>query len=59
MTKLKTWMDKEFGGNTHPHNNAIAIIITIHNHVARRVLFSNGNSSSVPYNDAMKKSRKS
>ena len=39
-----------------PHNDEITIFVTVHNHVARRVLFSKGGSSSVPYNDTMKKS---
>ena len=57
MTKPKTWKDDELGENTHPYNDAITIIITIHNHVARRVPFNSDNSNNVPYNDAMKKTR--
>ena len=48
---------REIGRNTHPRNDAIATIVTIHDHMARRVLFNNGSLSNVPHNEAMKKSR--
>ena len=63
MTKPKTWKNKAtflMSKNLeelHTHSDAIIIIVTVHNHMVRRVLFSNGNSSNVPYNDVMKKSR--
>ena len=40
--------------DTHPHNDAIAIIVIVHNHMVRRVLFGNGNSNDVPHNGVMK-----
>ena len=55
--KPKTWKDEKLGENTHPYNDTITIIVTIHNHVARKVPFNNGSSNNVPYIDAMKKSR--
>ena len=59
MTKPKTWKDEvtSWMSKIHTHNDAIAIIVTVHNYVARKVLFSNGNSSNFLYNDAMKKPR--
>ena len=48
---------RELGKDTHPHNNAIAIIIKVHDRVTRKVLFSNDSSSNVPHNDAMKEPR--
>ena len=45
---------RKLGRYTHPH--VIAIIVTVHNHVARRVIFNIGSSRNIPYNNAMKKS---
>ena len=63
MTKLKTWKDEATSlmsknlEELHTHNDEIALIVTVHNHVARKVLFNNGNSNNVPYNEATKKLR--